>query len=40
MSDRIYGIHQSHPRDVFAYTVANAAKAGLDAKPYAFIDHR
>ena len=34
MSDRIYGIHQSQPHDVYAYTVANAAKAGLDAKPY------
>jgi hypothetical protein len=34
MTDRIYGIHQSQPHDVYAYTVANAAKAGLDAKPY------
>lgn len=34
MSDRIYGIHQSQPRDVFSYSVANAERVGINAELY------
>lgn len=34
MSDPIYGIHQSQPRDVFSFTKANAKNLGLDADVY------
>jgi len=34
MSDRIYGIHQSQPHDVFSYSVANAERVGINAELY------
>ena len=34
MSDRIYGIHQSQPHDVFSYSAANAERVGINADLY------
>lgn len=39
MADRIYGIHQSQPHDVFAYTKSNARKVGPDVEAYMLSDY-
>ena len=39
MADRIYGIQQSQPHDVYAYVKANAEKVGSNVKAYMLSDY-